>query len=142
MLEKIKDITRSILEEKQADGVLGLIRGQWNIIQPHVFDNLRQVDHLVLEPKWLLAKMAMTVLRSSAEGYRLAVIARGCDERALTELVKRNQMEKDRLLSDNEARQRKELLLAENPKLNPDFYLDDYFAKIKCAAVAQNAAVR
>jgi formate dehydrogenase subunit beta len=99
MLEKIKDIIRFILEEKQANGVLGLIRGQWNIIQPHVFDNLRQVDNLVLEPKWLLAKMAMTILRSSPEDYRLAVIARGCDERALTELVKRNQVEKERLLT-------------------------------------------
>jgi ferredoxin len=43
--------------------------------------------------------MAMTILRSSPEGYRLAVISRGCDERALTELVKRNQIEKDRLLT-------------------------------------------
>jgi len=99
MLQKVKDIARSMLAEKQADGVLGLIRGQWDIIQPHVFDNLRQVDSLVLEPKWLLAKMAMTVLRSSPEGFRLAVIVRGCDERALTELTKRNQIEKDRILT-------------------------------------------
>ena len=93
MLQKVKDITRSILAEKQADGVLGLIKGPWDIVQPYVFDNLRQVDNLVLEPKWLLAKMAMTILRSSPEGNRLAVIVRGCDERALTELAKRNQME-------------------------------------------------
>ncbi|MEI8172050.1 MAG: 4Fe-4S binding protein [Deltaproteobacteria bacterium] len=117
MLQKVKDITRSILAEKQADGVLGLIRGQWNIIQPHVFDNLRQVDNLVLEPKWLLAKMAMTVLRSSPEGYRLAVIARGCDERALTELVKRNQMEKDRLLTIGIAcsKEQAEICLCQRP---------------------------
>src|SRR5271157_863506 len=99
MLEKVKDKARNILSEKRADGVLGLINGQWDIIQPHIFENPSEVDALVIEPKWLLAKMAMTVLRSSREGYRLAVIVRGCDERALTELVKRNQIEKERLLT-------------------------------------------
>ena len=99
MLEKVKDIARTILTEKQADGVLGLIKGEWDIIQPHIFENPGEVDALVIEPKWLLAKMAMTVLRSSREGYRLAVVVRGCDERALTELVKRNQIEKERLVT-------------------------------------------
>jgi formate dehydrogenase subunit beta len=99
MLEKIKDITRSVLTEKQANGVLGLIKGQWDIIQPHIFEETGQVDALVIEPKWLFAKMTMTILRSFPEGYRLAVIVRGCDERALTELTKRNQIEKDRLLT-------------------------------------------
>jgi ferredoxin len=99
MLDKVKDIARTILTEKQADGILGLIKGQWDIVQPHIFENPGEVDALVIEPKWLLAKMAMTVLRSSREGYRLAVVVRGCDERALTELVKRNQIEKERLLT-------------------------------------------
>ncbi len=99
MLDKVKDIARAVLSEKQADGVLGLIKGEWDIVRPHIFENTGEVDALVIEPKWLLAKMAMTVLRSSREGYRLAVVVRGCDERALTELVKRNQIEKERLLT-------------------------------------------
>jgi ferredoxin len=99
MLQTVKDITGSVLAEKKADGVLGLIRGEWDIVQPHVFVNSGQVDNLVLEPKWLLAKTAMSVLRSSPQGYRLAVVVRGCDERALAELTKRNQIEKDRLLT-------------------------------------------
>jgi len=99
MLDKIKEIVESILKEKQADGVLGLMKGEWDVIQPHIFENPGDVDALVIEPKWLFAKMAMTILRSSPEGYRLAVISRSCDERALTELVKRNQIEKHRLLT-------------------------------------------
>jgi coenzyme F420-reducing hydrogenase beta subunit len=99
MLDKVKDIARTILAEKQADGILGLIKGEWDIIQPHIFESSGEVDFLVIEPKWLLAKMAMTVLRSSGEGYRLAVVVRGCDERALTELVKRNQIEKEQLVT-------------------------------------------
>ena len=97
MLEKVKDIASAILVEKKADGILGLIKGEWDIIQPHIFESPGEVDALVIEPKWLLAKMAVTVLRSSREGYGLAVVVRGCDERALTELVKRNQIEKERL---------------------------------------------
>ena len=99
MLDNVKNRVRSVLTEKQADGVLGLIKGKWDIIRPSIFENPVQADALVIEPKWLLAKMAMTILRSAPEGYRLAVISRGCDERALTELVKRTQIEKDRLLT-------------------------------------------
>ncbi len=99
MLEKTKNIARQILEEKKADGILGLMKGQWNIIEPHIFEVPEELDALVLEPKWLLAKIAMRLLRSSPEGYKLAVICRGCDERALIELIKRNQIEKENLLT-------------------------------------------
>lgn len=99
MLNTLKEIIKTVLREKQADGVLGLREGEWGIIQPYIFEEPGQVEAVVKEPKWLLAKMAMSILRSSREGYRLAVISRGCDERALTELVKRNQIEKDRLLT-------------------------------------------
>ncbi len=98
-MDKIKDIGRTILTEKRAEGVLCLIKGKADIVEPHIFESPGEVDALVIEPKWLLAKMAMTVLRPSREGYRLAVIVRGCDERALTELVKRNQIGKERLVT-------------------------------------------
>jgi formate dehydrogenase subunit beta len=99
MLDTLKEIVISTLKEKKADGILGLRKGEWGIIQPHIFEEPGQMGALVTEPKWLLAKMAMTILRSSPEGYRMAVISRGCDERALMELVKRNQIEKDRLFT-------------------------------------------
>jgi formate dehydrogenase (coenzyme F420) beta subunit len=99
MLDKVREIARAILAERQADGILGLVKGEWDIVRPHVFEISSEVDALVIEPKWLLAKIAMAILRSSREGYRLAVVARGCDERALIELMKRNQIEKDRLLT-------------------------------------------
>lgn len=104
MLDTVKNISRSILRERQADGVLGLTRQKsttleegMDIIQPHVFADPGELDDLVIEPKWLFAKLAMTILRSSPESYRLAVICRGCDERAVIELIKRNQIEKDRI---------------------------------------------
>ncbi|MBT8489836.1 MAG: hypothetical protein KJN62_02190, partial [Deltaproteobacteria bacterium] len=95
MLEETKNMVRQMLEEKQADGVLGLMKGQWNIIQPHIFSNREDIECLILEPKWHLAKMAMKILRTLPPDYRLAVICRGCDERAIFELIKRNQIEKE-----------------------------------------------
>ena len=99
MPDPLKEIVKSVLVERRADGVLGLRTDEGGIIQPYIFETPGRVEALVTEPKWLLAKTAMSILRSSREGYRLAVISRGCDERALTELVKRNQIEKGRLLT-------------------------------------------
>ena len=99
MLKKTKNIAKQILEEKKTNGIFGLMRDQWDIVQPHVFEDPVELDALVLEPKWLLAKLAMRILRSSPEGYKLAVICRGCDERALIELIKRNQIEKENILT-------------------------------------------
>jgi len=99
MLEKTKDIAKQILEEKKAGGIFGLMRNRWNVVQPHMFEDPAELDALVLEPKWLLAKLAMSILRSSPENYKLAVVCRGCDERALIELIKRNQIEKERILT-------------------------------------------
>ncbi|MBN2686818.1 MAG: 4Fe-4S dicluster domain-containing protein [Deltaproteobacteria bacterium] len=99
MLEKTKSLARMILEEKQAGGVLGLRRGEWDVIQPHLFRTPEELDGLVLEPKWLFAKLSMKILRTSPGNFRLAVICRGCDERAICELVKRNQMERERVLT-------------------------------------------
>ncbi|HEX9157968.1 MAG TPA: 4Fe-4S binding protein, partial [Syntrophales bacterium] len=58
-----------------------------------------EIDSLVLEPKWLFAKMARAILREKPQAWRLAVIVRGCDERAIVELVKRNQIDRERLLT-------------------------------------------
>lgn len=97
MLEETKNIAQGLLREKQADGVLGLMKGQWDIIQPHIFSELDELESLVLEPKWHVAKLAMKILRHSSPDYRLAVICRGCDERALFELFKRNQIDREKI---------------------------------------------
>jgi hypothetical protein len=99
MLELIKQKAKEILEKKEADGVLSLKKGLWDVIHPHVFTTAAEIDSLVLEPKWLLAKMARAILREKPQAWRLAVVVRGCDERAIVELVKRNQIDRERLLT-------------------------------------------
>jgi formate dehydrogenase subunit beta len=99
MLDQIKQKAKELLEKKEADGVLGLRKGLWDVIHPHVFTTPAEIDSLVLEPKWLLAKMARAILREKPQAWRLAVVIRGCDERAIVELVKRNQIDRERLLT-------------------------------------------
>lgn len=96
ILEDAKKIAKSVLAERRASGVLGLMKTTEGIA-PHVFETLEDMESLVIEPKWLLAKLAMYILRSSPDDYKLALICRGCDERALVELIKRNQLDEERL---------------------------------------------
>ena len=56
MLEQVKQKAKEILEKKEADGVLGLRKGLWDVIHPHVFTTPAEIDSLVLEPKWLLGQ--------------------------------------------------------------------------------------
>ena len=99
MLEQVKQKAKAILEKKEADGVLGLRKGLFDVIHPHVFTTPAELDALVLEPKWLFAKMARSILRDRPAPYRLAAVVRGCDERAIVELIKRSQIDRERLLT-------------------------------------------
>lgn len=98
MLDELKKKAKEILEAKGAQGVLGLKRGLFDVIHPHVFTATEELDHLVTEPKWPLAKTARAILRDRTGDFRLAVVVRGCDERAVVELIKRNQIDGDRIV--------------------------------------------
>lgn len=117
MLEKVRNISRSLLEEKRADGILGLKKEQENTVMPHLFHNPNELDGLVIEPKWSLAKLAMSILRSSPQEFRLAVVCRGCDERAIVELIKRNQIQRNRvhIIGMACSREQASLCLCEKP---------------------------
>ena len=86
VVNAIREKTEALLAGGRVGGVLGLARDRFNVVQPRVFRKPEEIANLVVEPKWNLAKLAMTVLRSSEEAFRLAVVCRGCDERAMVEL--------------------------------------------------------
>ena len=96
MLEHAKKMVKTLIEEGQSDGVLGLIQLKSGVM-PHLFQEAGEVNNLTLSPKWLIAKEAVSLLSRLPETYRLSVVCRGCDERALRELIKRNQVAKARL---------------------------------------------
>ena len=96
MNEDVKTRAKALLEDGRVDGVLGLslVDGE---PCPALFIDPQQTDTLVTEPKWLLAKTAMGMLKTLPDSYRLGIVCRGCDERALTELAKRNQLDLQRI---------------------------------------------
>ena len=96
LVEDARLKVRNALEEGLVGGVLGLARVE-DEPYPYVFEDPAEADMLEIEPKWLFAKLAMNILRSSPLDYRLGVICRGCDERAIVELSKRNQLDMERL---------------------------------------------
>lgn len=96
MLEHAKKMVKNLIEESTSDGVFGLIRERSGV-RPHLFEDPTDVDDLTLSPKWLLAKETRSLLSRLPDSYRLSVICRGCDERALRELIKRNQVDGERL---------------------------------------------
>ncbi|WP_319524727.1 4Fe-4S dicluster domain-containing protein [uncultured Desulfosarcina sp.] len=94
--DTVRDIARDLLVRKAVDGVLGLAEDETGV-SPRVFDIPETMDALVLEPKWVLSKIAVSVMSRAPQDYRLAVVCRGCDERALVELGKRNRIDFTRL---------------------------------------------
>ncbi len=97
-LETIREKAINLLAAGQADGLLCLGRDRFNVVQPRLFRQPEEVGSLEIEPKWNLAKLAMQTLRSAGKSFRLAVVCRGCDERALLELGKRNQIDVARMI--------------------------------------------
>ena len=96
-LKIIREKAEDLLAGGKADGVLCLGRDRFNVVQPQLFRTPEEVGSLEIEPKWNLAKLAMQMLRSAEKSFRLAVVCRGCDERALLELGKRNQIDAARM---------------------------------------------
>jgi Fe-S oxidoreductase len=98
MADIIREKAQSLLAGGKADAVLCLVRDRFDVVQPGLCRSAGELAPLTLEPKWNLAKLAMQTLRAADASFRLAVVCRGCDERALTELGKRNQVDPARMI--------------------------------------------
>ncbi|HDP26162.1 MAG TPA: hypothetical protein ENN34_12060 [Deltaproteobacteria bacterium] len=94
--EEVLTRVKALLKDRRVDGVLGLSLFEKEPV-PCLFEDPFDVDALVIEPKWLLAKLAMNILKTAPQEYRLGLVCRGCDDRAVTELAKRNQLDRNRL---------------------------------------------
>jgi formate dehydrogenase (coenzyme F420) beta subunit len=91
MNSAIQDKIRHLLAGGEVLGILGL-REENGYVAPHVFTSVEETDQLVFEPKWPLAKTAWRIARSATEGESLGLVCRGCDIRALNELIKAGQL--------------------------------------------------
>jgi len=93
--QKVREIAGQLLASGQVDGVLGLCE-QHGSIGPCLFQDGDDLTSLVLEPKYNLADICK-LIQARFPDSRLGVVVRGCDERALIEMAKREQVNLDGL---------------------------------------------
>ncbi|MDQ7778508.1 MAG: FAD-dependent oxidoreductase [Planctomycetota bacterium] len=88
-LDTLRQQASSALEAGCA-GVLGL-RRRWGQVGPHLFTSAAELADLVTEPRYQLAAYVRRFTFESPQA-RLAVVARGCEERTIANLVEKKQM--------------------------------------------------
>lgn len=93
MIEEIRAHVAERIED--LDGVIALRRTTEGVA-PFVFQENDDLSQLVIEPRYPLAPL-VSLLQKRYPEARLGIVARGCDTRALVEMVKRNQIDPDRL---------------------------------------------
>ncbi len=96
VLAQVREIARRLLLDGHVAGVVGLC-SEHGHVGPHLFTAADGLAALALEPRYPLALVCRAIL-SGLPGGRLAIVARGCDERALIEMAKLDQVEMERLV--------------------------------------------
>jgi formate dehydrogenase subunit beta len=91
LLENLREAIANTLT--RTDGVLAL-RADHGGAAPHLFKPGDDLSDLAAAPRYPVA-MILDALGDAWPEARLGVVARGCDERALIELAKRNQVNLD-----------------------------------------------
>jgi len=93
IIEAIRETVAERLAE--LDGVVALRRSREGVA-PHVFGQGDDLSELQIVPRYPLTAV-VSRLQKSHPAIRLGIVARGCDERALVEMAKRNQLDPDRV---------------------------------------------
>lgn len=91
----VRDAVKRLLDSGQVEGVLAL-RAVGPGSAPHLFRPGDDLDDLTLWPKYPLPKI-LDILLAADPSVRLGMVARGCEERGLIEMAKRNQVDMNRI---------------------------------------------
>jgi formate dehydrogenase subunit beta len=94
-LAALRSAVGELLDSGQVEGVLAL-RASGPASAPHLFRPGDDLEDLVLWPKYPLPKV-MDMLQAAQPTIRLGMVVRGCEERGLIELAKRNQVDLARI---------------------------------------------
>ena len=101
MEDEIRRHCKGLLSEKKIDVIWGL-REKDGFVAPYLFQNPEELDSLVVSSKYPLSftcrpskETILSILQKKKPGLKIGVIARGCDERALIELAKSEQINLD-----------------------------------------------
>lgn len=98
MIEQVKEHVKGLLKDGKIGAFVGLKEYQGNIF-PYVFHNADEIDQGFSlgdlsgpgDSRYPLARIFMTALSASGDAV-IGVLLRGCDERALNELLRWNQI--------------------------------------------------
>lgn len=88
--EEVRKVVRECLKKNEVDGVLTLKRENCSVA-PHLFKKDGDVSSLTIDSKYPIALICRTIHNRQPD-IKIAVVVRGCDERALIEQAKRNQV--------------------------------------------------
>jgi ferredoxin len=92
----LADVRQTVAQRlEELDGVLAL-RADHDGATPHLYRPGDDLSDLVLEPRYPLGLTLNMIMKANPE-VRIGVVVRGCDERALVEMAKRNQVDMERI---------------------------------------------
>jgi formate dehydrogenase subunit beta len=92
-LEPLKKAIEEVLDE--VDGVVALKNSSGHVA-PHLFQERAELDELAVAPKYPLPGTLHLIQKAHPEA-KLAIVCRGCEERGLIEMAKRNQVNLDQV---------------------------------------------
>ncbi|MHB8781232.1 MAG: 4Fe-4S binding protein [Candidatus Geothermincolia bacterium] len=93
--ETVRSLARGLLETGAVEGVLALRLTEQHV-EPYLFTEPEELERLSVAGHYTVARMVL-LLKERKPDARLAVVARGCDERHLVELEKKGSVAMERL---------------------------------------------
>ena len=90
--ERLRAEAQKVFQEG-CDGIVGL-RKKWGHVSPHLFTSAEELQDLETEPRYGVVNFLKQV-KEKWPDKKIAVIARGCDERAVGKLDKMGALAKD-----------------------------------------------
>lgn len=110
MIEEVRRLAKEWLESRKVDAILGLRENNGHVA-PYLFTETGELESLVISsnsdeniPKYFTSsksqrhkKNIICLLEQKYPKAKIGVVARGCDEKALIELAKRNQLDLEKI---------------------------------------------
>ena len=96
MVEKVRQLVKELLDSEKVEAVIALSKRHGNV-QPYLFKKNDNLDSLALWPKYSISTIVKTIQAKHPE-VKLGVVIRGCDDRALIELAKRNKVDLNKVV--------------------------------------------
>ena len=131
-MEEVRSLAKSWLESRKVDAILGL-REKNGHIAPHLFTETNELESLTIlshigeiNSKYFSSnrsqrykKNVLFLLEQNYPNAKIGIVARGCDERALIELAKRDQLNLEKIEILGVACTKKEAINCRCPKPYP-----------------------